>query len=442
MTSNPASRASFYLGFLLLLNVFNFAHRQMPTSLGYQIEQGLRVSHAQLGLLIGYAFIVLYSVAGMLFGTVADRWNRPRLIAVGLTLWAAATVVSGFSQTFLQITLLRLLVGTGAAVLTPTALGMLADVYRPEKRAFAAGVYYGGIPLGAGLSMIVVALLEPILGWRACFFVVGAAGLLMVPLVLFLEDPARSGGDTAKASQPASTSRSTGEVLGEILRVARHSPALIAAVIGSVFVLWPISALALGVTWLQAERGFTLIQAGLYSGAIFLVAGFIGNLAGGWLSDLCHRRWSGGRLWFLALAQLVIGPPALAWYVLPKDSVWFYVVWLVGSFAATGYFGAIFASVQDLVPARVRSTMVGVLLLAVNLFATGLAPLVAGAIADATNLTRGLVICSLVGFVSVPFFIFAARRYATDLARLDAMKRASEWEDSQFGTLSIGERSS
>jgi MFS family permease len=421
MTAKAIPKASFYLGFLLLLNVFNFAHRQMPTSLGYQIETGLGISHAKLGLLIGYAFIVVYSVAGMLFGTVADRWNRPRLIALGLGLWSATTVISGFSQSFLQITVLRLLVGTGAAVLTPTALGMLADVYRPERRAFASGVYYGGIPLGAGLSLIVVGLLEPVVGWRACFFVAGAAGLLMAPLVLLLKDPPRGGVDGAAAGPAGSAApRSTAEVLGEIVRVAKRSPALIASVIGSVIALWPISALALGVTWLQVERGFSVTRAGLFSGVFFLVGGFLGNLVGGWLSDLCHRRWSGGRLWFLALAQLVIGPPALAWYLLPTDSALFYVVWLVGSFAATGYFGAIFATVQDLVPARVRSTMVGVLLLLVNLFATGLSPWVAGAIGDATTLTRGLVTCSLIGFVSVPFFIFAARRYAVGIARRDA----------------------
>jgi len=419
MTVKATPKAAFYLGFLLLLNVFNFAHRQMPTSLGYQIETGLGISHAKLGLLIGYAFIVVYSVAGMLFGTVADRWSRPRLIALGLALWSATTVVSGLSQSFTQITVLRLLVGTGAAVLTPTALGMLADVYRPEKRAFAAGVYYGGIPLGAGLSLIVVGLLEPVVGWRACFYVAGAAGLLMVPFVLLLKDPPR-GGDAGAATAPGAARRSTGEVLGEIVRVARRSPALVASVIGSVIALWPISALALGVTWLQVERGFSVTKAGLFSGVFFLVGGFLGNLVGGWLSDLCHRRWSGGRLWFLALAQIVIGPPALAWYLLPTDSVSFYAVWLVGSFAATGYFGAIFATVQDLVPARVRSTMVGVLLLLVNLLATGLAPWVAGAVGDATSLTRGLVICSLVGFLSIPFFVFAARRYAAGLARRDA----------------------
>ncbi|MCW8984948.1 MAG: MFS transporter, partial [Thermoanaerobaculales bacterium] len=347
MTPRLAPKTSFYLGFLLLLNVFNFAHRQMPGSLGYQIETGLGISHAQLGLLIGFAFIAVYSVAGMLFGTVADRWNRPRLIALGLTLWAAATVASGLSQSFLQIALLRLLVGTGAAVLTPAALGMLADVYPPEKRAFASGVYYGGIPLGAGLSMIVVALLEPALGWRACFYVAGAAGLLMVPFMLFLKDPPRGGLETAAAapaSQPPDAKRSTAEVLGEIVLVARRSPALVASVIGSVIVLWPISALALGVTWLQAERGFTMTQAGLFSGVFFLVGGFLGNIVCGWLSDICHRRWRGGRLWFLALAQLVIGPPALAWYALSTDSALFYVVWFIGSFAATGYFGPIFAT--------------------------------------------------------------------------------------------------
>jgi MFS family permease len=244
----------------------------------------------------------------------------------------------------------------------------------------------------------------------------------MVPFLLLLKDPPRGGAGKSAATPAAGLPvphRSTADVLGEIARVVRLSPALIASVIGSVIVLWPISALALGVTWLQVERGFSVRQAGLYSGVFFLVGGFLGNLAGGWLSDLCHRRWTGGRLWYLAIAQLVIGPPALAWYVLPTDSIFFYIVWFVGSFAATGYFGPIFATVQDLVPARVRSTMVGVLLLVVNLLATGLAPLVAGAVGDATTLTRGLVVCTLVGFLSVPFFIFAARRYAVDVARID-----------------------
>jgi MFS family permease len=417
MKSTAVPTASFYLVSLLILNVFNMAHRQMPVSLGYQIEQGLHIDHAMLGILIGFAFIVLYSIAGMVFGTVADRWNRPRLIALGLSLWTSATLLSGWAQTFGQIALLRALVGVGAAVLTPTALGMLSDVYPPERRAFASGLYYGGVPLGAGLSLIIVALLEPMIGWRHCFHLVGAAGLIFVPVVLLLRDPPRSGApepDTGGSNGP-----STAAIFGELLRTTRRSPALMATILGAVIISWPLSAMALSVTWLQLERGFTITQAGLYSGLIFLVAGLIGNIGGGVVSDVFHRKWAGGRLWYLAVAQLLLGFPALTWYLFPASSPFFYLSWFVGGMAATCFFGAVFATVQDLVPARLRSSSVGLLLLAMNLLGGATAPWIAGMIGDATNLTRGLVSCALVGFLAIPVFAFAAKHYAADVAKLE-----------------------
>jgi MFS family permease len=422
MTSRAAPKASFYLGFLLLLSIFNFAHRQMPISLGPQIMEGLGIDYSQLGILIGYAFIVLYSIAGMVLGTVADRWNRPRLIALGLALWSSASLLSGFAQSFGQIAFLRMMVGVGAAVLTPTALGMLADVFKPERRAFVSGVYYAGIPLGAPLSLIMVAFLEPVAGWRNCFHVIGLASLVFVPLVLLLKDPPR-GGMEAAPPQPVgddeAAKRSTMDVVRELLGITFRSPALAATILGSVIIAWPISAAAMSMAWLQDERGFGITKAGLYSGIIFLIAGTIGNIGGGWLSDLFHRRWSGGRLWYLVCAQLALGVPGLAWYLLPPDSAWFYVAWFVGSIAATCFFGAVFATVQDLVPARVRSSMVGFLLLIMNIFASGLAPWVAGMIGDAHSLTRGLLVCACVGFLSIPAFAYAARHYARDVARLN-----------------------
>lgn len=428
MTAKAAPSAAFYLGFLLLLNVFNMAHRQMPVSLGYQIEQDLTISHAQLGILIGLAFIVLYSFAGMIFGTVADRWNRPRLIAIGLSLWATATTLSGWAQSFGQIALLRALVGVGAAVLTPTALGMLSDVFSAERRAFASGLYYAGVPLGAGLSMIIVALIEPTIGWRYCFVVIGAAGVLFVPVVLYLKDPPRGGAPAAASAPPEaadSASREAGErpstaaIFAELLRITVRSPALLATLAGGIIITWPLAASALAMTWLQVERGFTITEAGLYSGVIFLIAGLLGNVGGGLVSDVFHRRWSGGRLWYLVVAQIALGVPALAWYLVPADSPLFYVVWFIGGIAGTSFFGAVFATVQDLVPAHLRSSVVGLLLLCMNLLGGATAPWIAGKIGDATTLTRGLVICCIVGFLAIPCNAYAARRYAKDVARLE-----------------------
>ena len=64
--------------------------------------------------------------------------------------------------------------------------------------------------------------------------------------------------------------------------------------------------------------------------------------------------------------------------------------------------------------------MVGFLLLIMNIFASGLAPWVAGMIGDAHSLTRGLLVCACVGFLSIPVFAYAARHYAADMARLNA----------------------
>ena len=85
----------------------------------------------------------------------------------------------------------RVFVGVGEATLTPTSIAMLSDVFPPRRRALASGVYYLGIPLGVGLSLVISGLMGPDLGWRNCFFILGAVGVVMVIPVLMLKDPRR-----------------------------------------------------------------------------------------------------------------------------------------------------------------------------------------------------------------------------------------------------------
>ena len=72
------------------------------------------------------------------------------------------TAASGLAQSFWHLALARVFVAIGEATLTPAAVAMLGDVFEPKRRSLASGLYYLGIPLGAGLSMIVAAALEPI----------------------------------------------------------------------------------------------------------------------------------------------------------------------------------------------------------------------------------------------------------------------------------------
>jgi len=121
------------LALLTLLNVINFVDRQLITSLQIPLRDDpiLQLSNVQNQLLAGYSFSVVYSIAGLYLGTLADRKHRPRLIAIGLLVWSGATAASGLAQNFWQLALARVFVAFGESTLTPAAIAMLAVCQRP-----------------------------------------------------------------------------------------------------------------------------------------------------------------------------------------------------------------------------------------------------------------------------------------------------------------------
>src|SRR5207247_8271294 len=97
-----------------------------------------------------------------------------------------------------------------------------------------------------------------------------------------------------------------------------------------------------------------------------------------------------------------------AWY--------FYPVWFMTVFGSQAWYGAVFTSVQELVPHRLRATSVAVLIFAVNLLGVGPGPLIAGWIRDKyKSLTLGLTISVVVAAAAIPFFAIAAWRYRRDV---------------------------
>src|SRR6476661_9692491 len=208
-TPTAAPRGAWLLlAFLTLLNVVNFVDRQLITSLQVPIREELGLTPLQITILAGYAFAVIYAIAGLLLGTVADRWHRPRLIAMGLFVWSALTAASGLAQNFWQLGAARFFIGIGEATLTPAAIAMLGDVFHPRQRALASGLYYLGIPIGAGLSLVVASLVSPIpslgwtgMSWRNCFIALGFIGVVLVGALLLTKDPARGGSESRMARQ-------------------------------------------------------------------------------------------------------------------------------------------------------------------------------------------------------------------------------------------------
>ena len=152
---------------------------------------------------------MFYAFMGMPIAYLADRFSRPKIIAVGVVFWSLATAACGLSKNFLQMFLARIGVGVGEAALSPSAYSMFSDMFPKEKLGRAVGIYSIGSFVGGGLAFLVggyvismlkdmstieVAFLGAMKAWQLAFFIVGLPGIVVGLLIwLTVRDPARKG---------------------------------------------------------------------------------------------------------------------------------------------------------------------------------------------------------------------------------------------------------
>jgi MFS family permease len=412
VSDSPVPRSAWLLlGMMTALNVLNFVDRQLIASLAPLLIADLGLSRSQIGLLVGFAFVVFYTLVGMVLGVAADRWSRRAIIAWGVGLWSVMTALSGAARGFIHLAVPRVFVGVGEATLTPAALSMLGDAFPARRLGLATGIYYAGLPIGTALSLGVAGWAAPRFGWRVCFYAFGVIGLAVVALLFTVREPARRAAGSSRTQASGATSPTLGAIVHGLRTALAERPSLGLVMLGGAALAYGSAAALLGVTWLVQERGFAFATAAYTAGLMVVTAGFIGNLAGGWVADWCARRWRGGRSWSLVLMTLFFAPFSVGFFLLPASSPLFYVCWFFSSASTVAYFGPVFSAVQELAPAHVRSSVVAFALLVMNMLGVGPGPWITGMIGDRASLTMGLMSSVGVSALSVVAFAAAARRW-------------------------------
>lgn len=421
-------KATGILLFLLLLNILNMVDRTLITSFGTAIINDLGLSDSQFGLLTGPIFVFFYSIMGLFMGALADRVHRPRLIAAGLVLWSALTAVSGVAKSFAQIGIARLFIGVGESAMAPSAISMISDMFPKAKRGTATGIYYLGVPLGAGASFVVAGILGPMIGWRNCFLLLGGLGLVLAVVLFFIRDPERGameekGGDVEQ--QESLISGNWRSIVSDVFRVVKSTPALAWTMLGAVFLHIPLGAGQFAIVWLERERGFGIGEISATYGLIYIVFGTAGTFLGGILSDWYQARYKGGRVRFLALLMLGVTPLLISFRFVEPSSALFYIGMAAGMFSVSSFYGPAFSTVQDLTPVRLRGVMTGLLLVASNLLGLGIGAVMTGVLSDVFSanqvfepLTKALLSADLLS-AAAPFSFIMASIY------LERMKLAS-----------------
>ncbi|MGH6781240.1 MAG: spinster family MFS transporter [Sphingomonadaceae bacterium] len=400
MTSATPTKAyrAIVLAMLLVVYTFNFVDRQILGILAGPIKADLGLSDKQLGALGGIAFALLYSTLAVPLAWVADRTSRTWVITVSLGIWSGFTALCGLATGFWQLFLARLGVGVGEAGGVAPSYALIADYFPSGERARALSIYSLGIPLGSAAGVLFGGYIAATIDWRTAFIVVGVAGIAVAPLFrLIVRDPPRAA-PTESATAPV------GQVFG--ILAAKRSFWLLA------FGASSSSMLGYGLAfWLPSlmkrSFGLDLIQTSHFYGAILLIGGVAGILAGGFLGDWLGKRDKAAYARLPAIA-FVLAVPLFAAGIMSGSVTAAFLLFLVPQALAYVWLGPVISAVQHLVPAHMRATASASFLLINNLIGIGGGTFFLGALSDALTQRYGDEALRYAMLLSLGFYLLAA----------------------------------
>jgi predicted MFS family arabinose efflux permease len=380
------------LPLLTLVNGFNYLDRQVVYGMTPLIGDSFGLSKAELGLLATVNLIV-FAVASLISGPVADRIGTRKVIFGGIFVWSIATIGSALSGSYHMLLFFRALVGVGEGAYGPSANSLLCADAPPEKRGRAMGIYNVGMALGGTLGLCLGALLAPKIGWRNVFWIAGAPSMLLALASAFVAAPDRIERPTKLPAWAFLV-----------------KPTYLLALAGGITATFGASALIFWTRWLVIEVRHLSVNVGsVYMLIVGLVCGVGGVVAGGYAGDRLTRRAPGGHALAIGVSMLLAVPVGTAaLFMTPK--IPFMILTAIAAFLLSVYNGPSAAVVDELGPPQFAATLQAVFLFGIHVLGNAPAPTAVGKLADRTNLPMALMSAVVAFGLSGILFCVVARR--------------------------------
>lgn len=172
----PANSLILLLGVAIFLNYVD--RGTLPTAAPL-LKSDLGLSNEAYGLTVS-AFFWVYAPIQLFSGWLCDRFSVYKLLAAGIILWAASTLLTGFAGGFASLLVLRIMLGIGESLAFPGSSKIIARHIPADQRGKANAAVATGIALGPAVGTLVGGLMLAHWGWREMFVVFGLATLLWV----------------------------------------------------------------------------------------------------------------------------------------------------------------------------------------------------------------------------------------------------------------------
>ncbi|MGH6910625.1 MAG: spinster family MFS transporter [Phenylobacterium sp.] len=433
-TEEPYSKEymRYALWLLLGLSIVNFIDRAIVSILAEPIKKELHLTDAQLGMVTGVGFAVVYVVFSLPIARLAERWNRPWLIAGLALIWGSFTSLCGSAQGFMQLVLFRTGVGFGESGFGPTAHSLISDYVPRAKRASALAFNAMGAPVGSLIGLVLGGLVADAFGWRAAFLLVGLPAVIFALLAfLTLREPRKL--LAARAVQGPDTRATFVETLRYLagkrafwfVAVAAGTKTLINSGQAPFLVSFFLRNHGPEITQLSSGMGLKAIGfLGLAVGLLYGVPGAIGTYFGGWIADRLAVKDRRNILLTPAIASFLC-VPLFAGVVLSQRIEVAFLFLALNFLVSSTWFGPTFSTAQSVVPPHMRATSSALLGLITTLVGTGIGPLAIGLLSDFGNhamrlgpnegLRWALLIISLFGAVAGTAYFLARQTLDRDM---------------------------
>ena len=177
-TSRGARTSANLLVLLLGAAVFlNYVDRGAIAVAAPLMKGELGLTNTAFGTAVS-AFFWVYAPVQLFAGWLCDRFSVYKLMAVGIGLWAASTLLMGLAGGFASLLVLRIMLGVGESIAFPGSSKIIARHVPAERRGAANAAVATGLALGPAVGTLAGGLIVASWGWRAMFFVFGLATLI------------------------------------------------------------------------------------------------------------------------------------------------------------------------------------------------------------------------------------------------------------------------
>ena len=333
----------------------------------------LGMSNTTAGLL-GSVALIASAVGGVAFGVLADRYGRTRALIWSVLIYSFFTAACGLAQSVLQLALFRVGLGLGMGGEWTSGAALVSETWPAEHRGKALGLMQSAWAVGYALAAVVTAVVMPVWGWRAVFFV----GILPALLTLWIR---RNVPEPELWRRARAAPRVSGEGLREIFRGPLRRLTIWVTLMNAcvMFAWWGFNL------WVPAYLELPVDQGGVGLGSayrttvlvVMQIGMWFGYVTFGFISDAVGRKRT-------YVAYTVTAAVLLLAYASTREPRALLALGPALAFFGTGHFSGFGAVTAEIYRTGIRATAQG-FTYNVGRIASALAPFTVGSLAQ----TRG-----------------------------------------------------